>query len=159
MSLHDIALGLTLSLHTQYTPVYTRRLGVRLEISWIKMNEIWWMATTKLEAHLMWKVNGRQTPSDGKCSHSLWLWQGELKSSLRQISTRLINSMFKQSFDCYCKFQRNSDNDMSIQIYQKSLKIYGYAICTLKLIKTHLFTLSRVITDTILITLKDLNAQ
>ena len=92
-------------------------------------------------------------------AHIPCLWQGELKSSLRQISTRLINSMFKQSFDCYCKFQRNSDNDMSIQIYQKSLKIYGYAICTLKLIKTHLFTLSRVITGTILITSKDLNAQ
>jgi hypothetical protein len=25
----------------------------------------------------MWKVNGRQTPSDGKSSHCLW--QGELK--------------------------------------------------------------------------------
>jgi hypothetical protein len=90
---------------------------------------------------------------------SISTYNSSAQSLSQQRAIRLINSMFKQSFDCYCKFQRNSDNDMSIQIYQKRLKIYGYAICTLKLIKTHLFTLSRVITDTILITSKDLNAM
>jgi hypothetical protein len=29
----------------------------------------------------MWKVNGRQTPSDGKSSHCLW--QGELIKEIR----------------------------------------------------------------------------
>ena len=36
----------------------------------------------------MWKVNRRQTPSDGKSSHCLW--QGELKKNKQKNPTTLI---------------------------------------------------------------------
>ena len=43
----------------------------------------WGVSEEKIK---MWKVNGRQTPSDGKSSHCLW--QGELKISMSMIPMR-----------------------------------------------------------------------
>ena len=42
-----------------------------------KFQFIWRVSEEKIK---MWKVNGRQMPSEGKCSHCLW--QGELKKVL-----------------------------------------------------------------------------
>jgi hypothetical protein len=44
----------------------------------------------------MWKVDGWQTPSDGKSSHCLW--QGELKMSLnlKDVSNSLCISLYRK---------------------------------------------------------------
>jgi hypothetical protein len=54
-----------------------------------------WFPSEKIK---MWKVNGRQTPSDGKSSHCLW--QGKLKTQwvlTQHWSLKILNRGISQS--------------------------------------------------------------
>ena len=53
-----------------------------------------------LEKIKMWKVNGRQTPSDGKSSRCLW--QGELKKHNKSLaSTKFTSDISIQVVVCF----------------------------------------------------------